>query len=112
MSDTLAAYEDLTVRFLSTDGGAIIWEHPDSSLDSSIDALLTAGRELVRRSEAWKTGRPNPPLRNELSIALLTPAGVRFQEGAWDALTRDTQTGAALLAASMLLRSLTAKAIP
>jgi len=39
-TDTLAAYEDGSARYLNFIGAAIIWEHPDTSLRAEIDDVL------------------------------------------------------------------------
>ena len=47
--DTLAAYEDLSARYLNFSGAAVIWDHPDNSLDSETRGLMQA---LIARSAA------------------------------------------------------------
>lgn len=45
--DMLAAYSDHSARYYNYSGASVVWEHPDVSLDSSIDQLLDASKEIV-----------------------------------------------------------------
>jgi hypothetical protein len=40
--DLLAAYSDHSARYANFSGAAVVWEHPDDSLDAAIAALLAA----------------------------------------------------------------------
>ena len=41
--DVVAAYADHSARYFNYSGAAIVWDHPNESLDGLIDALLNAG---------------------------------------------------------------------
>ena len=105
--DVLAAYDDHTARYLNASGGGAIWEHPNTSLDSAIDQLLLAGREIVTRIGVWTGERPGPPPNGHARITLLTPSGPPFGEGPLKTLERDPLAGPALTAGVTLLRGLT-----
>lgn len=107
--DTLAAYEDRSARFLSHGGGAIVWEHPDTSLDVEVAAVLTAGRALVGQIGPWAGVRPPLP-PGEARISVLTPSGLHFGQGPAGALRRDARAAPVLVAATALMQALIAKA--
>lgn len=105
--DVFAAYDDHTARYLNARGGAAIWEHPNTSLDSAIDQLLSAGREIVTRIGVWTGERRGPPPNGHARITLLTPSGPHFGEGPLKMLERDPLTGPAIAASLALVRGLT-----
>ena len=109
--DTLAAYEDRSARFLSHGGRAIIWDHPDTSLDAESDALLAAGRTLVSQIGPWVGERPPLP-PHEARISILTPSGLHFGQGALGVFQRDARAAPVLAAATALMRALIAKSQP
>ena len=107
--DTLAAYEDRSARYLNFSGAAVVWERPDASLDPLVDALLAAGRDLVARIGTWEGERP--PLPPRLArVSLLTPSGLHFGQGAFDALAADPMAAPVIGAAGALMRALVGRA--
>jgi hypothetical protein len=106
--DTLAAYEDLSARYLNFSGGAVIWEHLDESLDGEIQALLAAGRELLARIGPWEG--PRPPLPpGQARISLLTPSGLHFGQAPPSLLSRDGMAAPVLQTATRLMQALLAR---
>jgi hypothetical protein len=103
--DLLAAYADGTARYYNHSGAAVVWEHPDASLDAQIDAVLASARPLCDFVEPWVGQLPAPPPINQVRINMLTPAGVRFGQGPWDDLAQ-AGGGQVLAAATQLMRSL------
>lgn len=103
--DTLAAYEDRSARFLSHGGGAIVWEHPDVSLDAQVDALLAAGRALAGRIGPWAGARPPLP-PGAARISVLTPSGLHFGQGPMGAFLRDAMAALVIAAATALMQAL------
>jgi hypothetical protein len=106
--DTLAAYEDLSARYLNFSGAAVIWDHPDSSLDGEIHGLLAAGRELLAKIGPWEGPRPPVP-PGRARISLLTPSGLHFGQAEPRLLSRDGMAAPVLQAATALMQALTAR---
>jgi hypothetical protein len=105
--DTLAAYEDLSARCLNFSGAAVIWEHPDSSLDDPIRALMSAGGELLAQIGRWEGPRPPLP-QGQARISLLTPSGLHFGQADPSLLSRDAMAAPVLRAATTLMQALIA----
>jgi hypothetical protein len=57
--DILAAYADHSARYFNYSSAAIIWEHPDTSLDGPIDQLFEAANRILAQVGVWE--RPRPP---------------------------------------------------
>jgi len=106
--DLLAAYPDHSARYYNYSGAGVVWEHPDSSLDSTIDQLLESSRQLVARIGPWEQARPAPPPRDQARLSFLTPSGLHFGQGPMAALSRDPLGGRVLQLATVLMRALIA----
>ena len=106
--DTLAAYEDLSARYLNFSGGAVIWDHPDDSLDGEIQGLLATGRQLLAKIGPWEGPRPPIP-PGQARISLLTPSGLHFGQAAPGLLSRDGMAAPVLQAATKLMQALIAR---
>ena len=107
--DLLAAYPDRSARYYNFSGAGVIWEHPDTSLDSAIDQLLEASKQVVAQIGPWEEARPAPPPRGSARLSFLTPSGLHFGQGPMDALSRDPLGGRVLHLAAVLMRALIAK---
>jgi hypothetical protein len=107
--DLLAAYPDHSARYYNYSGAAIIWEHPDASLDSTIDQLLDASGHALARIGPWVKARPAPPLRDQARLSFLTPSGLHFGQGPMAMLARDPLGGRLLQLGTVLMKALTAK---
>jgi hypothetical protein len=108
--DLLAAYPDYSARYYNYSGAGVVWEHPDTSLDSTIDQLLEASRQVVAQIGAWERARPAPPPRDSARLSFLTPSGLHFGQGPIAALSGDPLGGRVLNLASGLMRALISKA--
>jgi len=104
--DLIVGYSDHHARYYNYSGAAIIWEKPDSTLDASIDVLLQAGQAVVRAIGPWKESRPPAPRTGNARINLLTPSGLHFGEGPYDALWKDPMGRPLLAAAYRLMHEL------
>jgi len=104
--DLVAAYADHHARYYNYSGAAVIWDSPDTSLDSYVDALLLAGRIVVQAIGPWEGSRPAAPKNGIARINLLTPSGLHFGEGPTDVLAKDKLGGPAINAALQLMREL------
>jgi hypothetical protein len=107
--DLLAAYPDYSARYYNYSGSGIVWEHPDTSLNSPIDQLLEASRQVVAQIGPWEQARPTPPQRDQARLSFLTPSGLHFGQGPMAALSRDPIGGRVLQLATVLMRALIAK---
>lgn len=107
--DLLAAYEDGTARYYNYSGAGIVWDRPDDSLDPAVSALLEAGRTLVTQIGPWEGERPPAPQGSDVRVSLLTPSGLHFGQGSFDALASDQLGGPVIAAATRLMQELIAK---
>ena len=107
--DIVVAYADFTARYFNYTGAAIIWERADGSLDQYIGSLLDEGRKVVERIGPWDKARPSAPGNGQVRINLLTPSGLHFAQGPFEALARDPMGGPVIGCATRLMQELIAK---
>ena len=104
--DLLAAYPDHTARYYNFSGRAVVWEHPDDSLDAMIDALLTAGSHVLERINPWPNPRRPAPPAGVARINLLSPAGLHFGEGPLEMIGAEPLARPTFDAATALMQQL------
>jgi hypothetical protein len=107
--DLVAAYADGSARYFNFSGAAVIWERPEASLDVSVQAMVGAGQVLAGKIGPWTGPRPPPVKRGEVRVNLLTPSGLHFGQGPFDALARDQLGGPVIFHAQHLMQALIAK---
>lgn len=107
--DLLAAYPDHSARYYNYSGAGVVWEHPDQSLDSAIDHLVEASKQVVAKIGPWEEERPAPPPPDSARLSFLTPSGLHFAQGPMAALSSDPLCGQVVHFASLLMRALIAK---
>lgn len=107
--DLLAAYSDHSARYYNYSGAAVIWEHPNSSLDAAIDEVFEAARRVVSQIGPWEQPRPAPPPRDHARLSFLTPGGSHFGQGPMTALSRDPLGERVLETGTALMRALAAR---
>jgi len=77
----VAVYLDGQARLYSDQGQAVVWAHPDASLDPLIETVLGAAAILM-----WKVKQSDPKIDSSRitinSISVLTPSGVYTKTGA------------------------------
>jgi hypothetical protein len=110
--DLVAAYPDHSARYYNFSGAGVVWGHPDSSLDSHIDRLISAGAAVVQQIGPWDGPRPAPPPKDQVRLSFLAPGGICFGQGPFEALAADPKGAAVIAAATDLMRALMAKAQP
>jgi hypothetical protein len=110
--DLVAAYTDRSARYVNFSGAAVVWEHPDESVDAEIDALLEAGRPVVAATGPWDRPRPGPPANGQVRLNLLTPGGLHFGQGSYRDLAADALGGPVVAAALRLMQALIARVQP
>jgi hypothetical protein len=107
--DLLAAYPDHTARYHNFSGRSVAWEHPDDSLDASIDALLAAGTRVLKAINPWPNPRRAAPLAGVVRINLLSPAGLHFGEGPMQMIAAEPLARPTFDAATILMKELIRK---
>jgi len=107
--DLLAVYSDHSARYYNYSGAGVVWEHPDTSLDSAIDQLLAASSQVVAQIGPWEQEQPAPPPQGHVRLSFLTPSGLHFGQGPFDALSSDPLGGQVLNIATSLMKALIAK---
>jgi hypothetical protein len=108
-NDTLAAYCDYRARFLSHSGKMIVWESRDPQIDAHIAQLLGAGLRIAERIGAWSEPRRAPPSNGNVRVNVLTPSGLHYGEGAFNALARDPMAGPVITTGAKLMGALIAR---
>lgn len=107
--DLLAAYADHSARYYNFSGAGVVWERPDPSVDSAIDALLAAGAEVVARIGPWDKARPSAPPSGQMRLSFLTPSGLHFGQAPMKDLAADPLGGRVVHLATALMQTLIAK---
>ena len=107
--DLVAAYPDHSARYYNFSGAGVAWEHPDTSLDGHIDRLLSNGQSIAQQIGPWEGARPGPPPKNQVRISMLTPGGLCFGQGPFNAMAADPRGGPVIKAATDLMLALMAK---
>jgi len=108
-ADLVAAYTDHTARYLHHTGGGVIWEHPDTSIDTEIDALLKAGQAVANVIGPWEQERPPAPQGDNVRLNMLTPSGLHFGYGSFKSLYDESMGRSILDPATQLMQGLIAK---
>jgi len=107
--DLLAAYEDRSARYFNFSGAAIIWEHPDDSLDARMDEIFILARGALERLGPWNKPRPPAPGRHEVRMNFLTVGGLYFGQGPMNAMSQDPLGAPILNAAARLMHAMIQK---
>ncbi|MBX7245404.1 MAG: hypothetical protein K1X53_07885 [Candidatus Sumerlaeaceae bacterium] len=107
--DMLAAYPDHSARYYNFSGAGVVWEHPDTSLDAAIDALLAEAAHVVAQIGPWDKERPGPPQTGSVRLSFLTPSGLHFGQGGLDVISRDPKGGRLLQLATELMQAMIGK---
>jgi len=108
--DLLAAYVGNSARYFNYSGNAVIWDASDASLDPYIQRLLTAGQNVADAIGPWDKDRPPAPPSGQVRLSMLTPSGLHFGQGPFEALANDDMGGPVIQAATQLMQQLIAKA--
>jgi hypothetical protein len=104
--DLLAAYADHSARYWNYAGGGVVWDAPNTAMDAWIDRVLSSARAVVVHIGPWGSPRRPPPSRGDVRLNILTPGGLCFGEGPFDALAKDAMGGPLIAAAGELMQQL------
>jgi hypothetical protein len=105
--DLLAAYEDGSARYYNYSGAGVIWEKPDNRLEAPIKLLLTVGGKVAAAIGPWEGARPGMPPKGSIRLSMLTPSGLHFGQGEFNALNADPMGKALIGAATHLMVQMT-----
>jgi hypothetical protein len=104
--DLLAAYADGSSRYYNYTGAGEVMDAPDAALREVTERLLEAGRATVKLIGPWDKERPGPPGPGMIRLNFLTPAGLHFGQGPFEAIQADPRGGAVIAAAIGLMNAL------
>ena len=110
--DLLAAYPEYTARYYNYSGSGVVWDRPNNTLDSYINALLLGGEKVLQAIGPWEQQRPPAPPPGHLRINLLAPAGLHFGQGLFQAFAADAMAKPVVDAATTLMQQLVARGAP
>jgi hypothetical protein len=105
--DLLVVYADRTAHYHNHSGAGVVWKRPNASLDGLLNAVLGAARAILPRIGPWGEKRRPPPTQGGMRVNILTPVGLHFGEGSFEALQRDRLARGLVLAATNLMNKLT-----
>lgn len=110
--ELVAGYADHTARYYRADGGGVVWEAPDSSLNDQIDTLLKTSAVAAAQLQPLVNGRPNPPKEvGAVQICILTPSGLHHGIGTFEGWAKNEFGGPIVMAATSVMKSLVDKRI-
>jgi hypothetical protein len=109
--DTLAAYPDHRARYFNHSGKLLVWEVPgaDPEVDGAIDALISAGQQVVDRIGPWDKPRRPAPGPSSLRMSFVVSDGLYFGEGPMKTLQVDPMGGPVIAHGTKLLQLLVSK---
>jgi hypothetical protein len=110
--DLVAAYADHSARYWNFSGAGVVWDHPDSSLDTVIDQLFEAATPIAAQISPSDKPRPAAPPPGQLRLSILSPSGIHFGQGPVTVLSDDPQGARVLQSIVLLMRALMNKAQP
>lgn len=104
--DLLAAYADGSSRYYNYTGAGEVMDAPDDAIRALTERLLEAGRATV--SLIGPTGEPRrgPPGPGMIRLNFITPAGLHFGQGPFEAIQADPKGGPVIAAAIALMQAL------
>lgn len=105
--DVLGVYADHTARYWNYSGKGVIWERPDARFDEAIDLIIEHGNSLSDHIGPWDGPRPTDLPLDHARLSLLTPSGLHFGQGPFDALSKDSLGAPVVAAATRLMVDLT-----
>jgi hypothetical protein len=109
--DLLAAYADLSVRYLNYSGAAVVIDERIPSVEIPAAELLKIGQSIVNAIGPWEQALPPLPAGHS-RLTLLTPSGPHFGQGPDAALRADPPAAAFFDAATRTLVAAIATAQP
>ena len=106
--DLIAAYQDRSARYWNYAGAGIVWERPNDSLDSCVDALLEVSQAALRAIGAGDNPRPAPPPPGHVRLSFICPGGLSYGQGPFEEFSKDPKAGVIIQIGSALMRKMMA----
>ena len=108
--DTLAAYKDMSARYINHGGRLVVRETADDQMAKLIANLLREGQGVADVIGPWEEPRRPPPPKNHVRINMLTASGLHFGEGPFEALSADPMGGPVIAAGTSLMQAIIERA--
>lgn len=105
--DILAVYPDHRARYFNYSGAKIFWEHEATEINLQIDALVKEAQQVVYHIGVWEQERRTTLGKGMARLSFLTPAGLHFGEGSFNALYKDKLAHNCIVEATKLMQMLT-----
>jgi hypothetical protein len=105
--DVLAAYADNTASYYNFASGGVVWRRPNPLLDDSIQQTVRAARAALTHIGLWEGPRRTELSSGKVRLNILSPRGLSFGEGVFEALAKSPIGGPILAAGTTLMRTLT-----
>ncbi|TXI26300.1 MAG: hypothetical protein E6Q61_00375 [Nitrosomonas sp.] len=102
--DTLAAYSDGGVRYISHSGELVFFEG-STELEPHVKKLLAASEPVVARIGPWKRPRRSPPQSDNVRLTFLVSDGLYFGEGPMSIMQNEEMAGPVIQSATALLQT-------
>ncbi|UJR08705.1 hypothetical protein I4U23_012962 [Adineta vaga] len=106
--DTLAAYQDGSVRYINQAEKVIIWENRTEESDKLIHNLFQASQNVVDCIGPWLEKRNPPPTVGRCRLSFLVSGQLYFGEGLLEQFSADSMAGPVISSAFQLLQYLMA----
>jgi hypothetical protein len=103
---TLAAYQDLHIRYLNQNGKLLVWEQRDPDIDAKIHKLFQETQPIIEKIGPWGKPRLPPPDNGQVRLSFLVNDGLYFGQGTMGELARSPLAGPVVTAATELLFAL------
>jgi len=103
--DTLAAYADGHVRFISQAEKVALIDVPPADMQEKTKAWLASSNRVVARTGLWPKKRPPSPAVGKVRLTFLASDGLYFGEDSFAAMEKDADTAQVVKDATVLLKS-------
>jgi hypothetical protein len=104
--EVLAAYEDGAVRYLDRSGRATVYDRGPGEVRKLAARAVSLADARAMRLPPWKRPRLPPPRTGDVRLSMLCSDGLRFVQGPFANLQKDTDSAALVSSAVRLLRLL------
>lgn len=103
--DTLAAYADGHVRYISQAEKVALIDVPPADMQEKTKAWLASSNKVVARIGPWLKKRLPAPIVGKVRLTFLASDGLYFGEGSFAAIQKDADTAQVVKDATVLLKS-------
>ena len=110
--DTLAAYADGRVRYLSHEERLALFDAPPPELREKGQVLLASSNKIVARIGPWNKKRLRPPVKGKVRMTFLASDGLYFGEGSFAAIEKDADAAQVIKDSTVLLQAVVQLSTP